>query len=163
MEQGGDFMDDFEFQTFINCGQRFYVIDALKWERLKNDGSFKEVSFGSANLINIISNMVQFAENHSGFYCAITKSRIGNIKYFWLPLLFLETEIGPIRVRIETTTCQECGWQGIIANPTLPDLYDTVNDKFNEMNKTVQLRTKRCPVCNAKLGRHAIWIANNWQ
>lgn len=106
-------------------------------------------------LIDII-NMVDKSED--GFSCAITKSMIGTRKSFWFPVLFYESDIGWIRVRMELIKCLNCGWKGNGENPSLADLYDAVENKFEEMKIVQQLNFLKCPKCNSELKRDTIWL-----
>jgi hypothetical protein len=147
-------MDDF----FINCKQRFIIIDKDKWKYLKEGGEYEGVKFEHKSLLDSITKMVQFSEENNGFSCAITKSMIGTRKSFWFPVLFYESDIGWIRVRLELIKCLNCGWKGNGANPSLSDLYDAVENKFEEMKIVQQLKCLNCPKCNSKLKRDAIWL-----
>lgn len=153
-QRRGDKMEDF----FINCKQRFIIIDKEKWKCLKERGEYEGVKFEHKSLLDSITKMVEFAEENIGFCCAITKSMIGTMKSFWFPVLFYESDIGWIRVRIELIECLNCRWKGNVANPSLPDLYDTVENKFEEMKVVQQLNFLKCPECNSKLKRDAIWL-----
>lgn len=146
------------FDVFNNCGQEFFVINNDKWNLLKKEGEYDGIKFGSDTLMDTITNMVNFAENHDGFCCAISKASIGKIKYFWNAILFYYSNIGWTRVRIESTGCTKCEWQGYVANPQLTDLYDTVVDKFNEIKKVSGIQEVFCPICNSRLKRYAIWV-----
>lgn len=146
---------------FFDCEQKFYKINRIEWVEIQKKNEFDGVKLNSKWLIDKVNKMIEFTERNKDFFCAITKVTIKNVKDCILPMLFYKMERGCIRVRIEHVKCLNCGWQGNIANPTLPDLYDLVPDKFNTMEKGYQISTMNCPKCNKKLERHAIWIENN--
>lgn len=157
MEQVGENMYNFKNNIFINCDQTFYLINKDGFECLKKLHQLDEV-YINETLINKIDILLQFVSNHKGFCCGITKAKIGKEKYFFLPMLFYKKCSEWIRVRIETTKCSACSWQGNIANPTLPDLYEVLDNKFELMKNAMQIETVPCPKCNKMLKRHAIWV-----
>lgn len=160
MEQVGENMHSFEENSFYNFGQKFYIINQETFANLKQLREFDKVYIDNI-LIERINILLEFTNNHEEFCCAITKARMGRKRYFWFPMLFYKKCFSWIRVRIETTKCLVCGWQGSIANPTLPDLYETLDNKFELMKVATQIETIPCPNCNSLLRRHAIWVESS--
>lgn len=153
-------MFDFENNSFYNCGQKFFIISKdicndLKEMRLSDKNNFTKT------LVVEIGKLLEFSEKHEGFCCAVTKIKRGKERFFLFPVLFYKTVSGWVRVRIETTKCSRCDWHGRIANPTLPDLYETLDNRFELMKAASQMGAVLCPKCNNPLERHAIWIENN--
>lgn len=150
-------MYNFKLDSFNNCKQVFYVINKERFNYLKQLSHFEEVTINKT-LIDKLNMLLQFVNSHEGFCCAITKAQLGKKRYFWFPMLFYKKFNRWIRVRIETVKCSACGWQGNIANPTLPDLYETLDNKYKLMKAGEQIETIPCPICNCLLERHAIWV-----
>lgn len=157
MEQAGENMYSFEKNSFIDCKQKFYVVNREGLNQLKNLEQF-DGGYINNILIDNLNKLLQFTANHEGFCSAITKARVGKTKFFWFPMLFYKKSDKWIRVRIETTICSVCGWKGDIANPTLPDLYETSYNKFELIKAASQIETTPCPKCKNVLKRHAIWV-----
>lgn len=153
-------MCDFENSSFYNCGQKFYVIRHDIYYDLKKTQSWREKYYTKV-LDNEINKLLEFSEKYTGFCCAVTKVKGGEEREFLLPVLFYKTESGWVRVRVETTKCTICDWHGSIANPTLPDLYETLDNRFELMRAASQMESILCPKCNNSLERHAIWIEDN--
>lgn len=153
-------MCDLENSSFYNCGQKFYIISHDICYDLKEIRSLGKKYFTKI-LINEINKLLEFSEKNTGFCCAVTKIKMGKERESLLPVLFYKTVSGWVRVRIETTKCTICDWHGRIANPTLPDLYETLDNRFELMKEVSQMESILCPKCNNSLERHAIWIEDN--
>jgi hypothetical protein len=145
-------------EIFFNCGQTFYIINENRLRLILETKEYKGIRISSGLTTQLIGKRVEFAERNSGFRCAITKQQIGIIKEVWIPFLFYEVNEGWQRVAIERTECTKCGWEGNIANPTLPDLYLTLPERFELMSESTDLERVGCPNCNGKLKRFAIWV-----
>ena len=143
--------------SFFNCNQKFYIIDKTTLDELHEADWFEGVPINNL-LINEIDKLFCFVRKHPNFCCAITKIQTKSKKSFWLPLLFYKSLSGWVRVRIEYTVCPYCGWKGQIANPTLPDLYETLENKFDLLQTASQIKSLPCPRCNKNLCRHSIWV-----
>lgn len=123
-----NFLDE---SIFYDCEQKFYKINRMEWGELQRKNNFLGIELDRKWLIDNVNKMITFSERNKGFFCAITKGTIKNVRDFVLPMLFYEMDRERIRVRIEHVKCINCGWKGNIANPTLPDLYELVPDRFN--------------------------------
>lgn len=157
-EHKGENMLKCKYTTFSNCGQLFILITRVQFIELKECKQLDGVALPNS-LIDWLESMLTFTEHHSGFSCGITKLRIGKLRSFWNPILFFWSQNELVRVGIENVKCC-CGWEGIIANPTLPYLFDAIPNRYEEMNKAVQYGKCICPLCNKQIDRNAIWIGN---
>lgn len=54
--------------------------------------------------------------------------------------------------------CLRCDWTGNVVNPTDPDLYITVENAFQILNKMAKLPFLKCPKCGSELSTKAIWV-----
>lgn len=147
-------MDLEEGEFFWNCGQKFYVFDKIKWTALKET----EYWIKHPMLRQLIDQDIEFVEKNEDFICAMTKYSMKDKRDTWIPHLFYILDEGLQRIQLETTECTNCNWRGTIANPTLPDLYIMLEDRFELMRKCAQLKQVTCPICNGKLKRDAIWV-----
>lgn len=145
-------------ETFWDYGQEFYILKKDKWEVLKKTEEWVKLEIAYPMLIQRINHQIEFTEKNSDFICAITKQPLGRKRDMWVAFLFLKMDEGWQRIVLETTGCTNCNWQGIIANPTQPDLYLSLSKRFEIMNKSTQLKQVTCPICNGKLKRFAIWV-----
>ncbi len=141
-------------EFFWNCGEKFYVFNKKEWAPLRETEYWIEHPV----LSQLIHQDIRFTEKHENFICAMTKYPMKNKRNTWIPHLFYILERGLQRVQLETTECTNCDWRGTIANPTLPDLYIALKDRFEIMRKCTQLKQVACPICNGKLERYAIWV-----
>ena len=151
-------MSCFGEKTFFDCGQKFYIINRDIWIELKIKNQYEGIDLNSKTLCNVVNKLVNFTEHNDGFLCAITKVEFGKAKGFILPMLFYIINNEYVRVRIEYIKCSNCGWEGNIANPTLPDLYEFIPNRFNQMEKGYNIPTVNCPNCENLLERYAIWV-----
>lgn len=149
-------LEDSEF--FWDNGQKFYVLKRNKWEALKKTEEWIEKNASHPMLIQRIDNKIEFTEKNEGFICAVTKQPMKKMRDIWITFLFFIMDEGLQRIQLETTECTNCNWRGTIANPTLPDLYIMLEDRFELMRKCAQLKQVTCPICNGKLKRDAIWV-----
>lgn len=145
-------LEDGEY--FWNCGEKFYVFNKEKWVVLRKTEYWVEHPM----LSQWIDYKIEFTEKNEDFICAMTKHPMKKRRDAWFPYLFYIMEEGLQRIQLETTECTNCNWRGTIANPTLPDLYIMLEDRFELMRKSAQLKQVTCPICNGKLKRDAIWV-----
>lgn len=154
----GDFMKVENNEFFWDHGQKFYVLKKDNWEALKKTEKWINMSAVYPELIQRIDYKIKFTERNENFICAITKQPMKKGKEIWIAFLFFIMDDGLQRIQLETTECTNCGWRGTIANPTLPDLYLMLEDRFELMRKSAQLKKVTCPICNGRLKRDAIWV-----
>lgn len=153
----GDFLKLEDGEYFWNCGEKFYILTKEKWSILRKT----EYWTGYPTLSQLVDKDIEFVEKNNDFICAMTKYSMKK-RDAWVPYLFYIMEGGSLqRIQLEMTECTNCSWRGTIANPTLPDLYIAIKDRFEIMRKCVQLKQATCPICNGKLKRDAIWTEKN--
>lgn len=64
------------------------------------------------------------------------------------------------RVHIENVRCKSCGWTGLGANPTVPDLYLGVEDWHSHLAQSWKIDFVSCPICSTKFERPYIWVGD---
>ncbi|MCB5951016.1 hypothetical protein LI951_02940 [Enterococcus sp. BWT-B8] len=141
---------------FHNCGQEFHRVDKSKWVAIKKNRAYEGIALDSSILTEDIDYKIEFSEKHVGFVCGLIKVKIAN-KDMWLPMLFFDVSGQWQRVHLENSFCTNCNWKGIIANPTDPDLYLALPERFELMRKSAELKRATCPVCQGEIARFAIW------
>lgn len=146
-------------KCFENCGQQFYLVTTERFNELVVAKQFLGIAVPDS-LIEHIRKMLAWSGSHEGFQCALTATHIGPTKKFWLPILFFESEVGMIRVSIENARCDYCTWNGYIANPTSPYLFETLSDRFLKMKEAANYPCVPCPQCGAKFNRNAVWAGS---
>ena len=62
------------------------------------------------------------------------------------------------RVILQYANCLKCDWNGIIANPTEPDLFLTLENRFDILKRMNQLPFCKCPKCGNEISSKAIWV-----
>ena len=139
--------------VFDNYGEKFISVNRQNIESvLKTD--FKDYVLGET-VGEILKEMISFAEDNHGFLCAVTS--VGISKHI-IYMLFYTYHDMRLRVGLEYSKCQ-CGWNGTVANPLVPYLYETLDNRFTILN---ELKNKisflNCPICNQPLNRPAIWL-----
>lgn len=137
--------------------EKLYMIDMKLWHILESNKEIDGVSLGGENILKSLLGMVDFVRRHEGFSLAFYRYYIGPIRYRWLFCIVYKINDEWQRVQIESTNCGFCGWNGNVANPTVPSLYDTVKDIQGALNLAWNLPEVKCPACGKKLMRSAIW------
>ena len=145
--------------SFCDCGQMFYIVNNSNFEQLLYYINQNNTDVTGSTLIHYLKKNIDFAESHENFCCAITKiSRQNSERHFWLPMLFYYYNFKWVRVAIESIKCPSCGWKGSIANPTLPYLYENIDNYFDLVDKCFEYSTVTCPCCGGVFNRFAIWV-----
>lgn len=138
--------------------EKLFLIDMKSWHILESEKEIDGVSLGGENILKSLFGMADFVRRHEGFSLAFYRYSIGPTRWRWLFCLLYRVNDEWQRVQIESTTCESCGWEWEIANPTVPNLYDTVKDRQAALNSAWNLHEVMCPVCGKKLMRNAIWV-----
>lgn len=150
-------MNNIQEGSFYDCDQKFYIINEDKWNELLKAKQLDGIGIDNKTFVTYMDKLMKFCGKHKEFCCAITKVYFDKKKGIWHPFLFYHIGSKRIRVRIENAKCIKCNWEGIIANPTLPDLYETVSDRFSKMKASYGNPSVGCPCCGEKLPRFAVW------
>ncbi len=97
---------------------------------------------------------VEFICNHSDFAIAFRPLKRGK----WLPCLIYKYQGEWRRVALQYVNCIKCDWIGNAASPNDPDLYITMENRFEILNKMAQLPFLKCPKCGSGISTRAIWV-----
>ena len=141
--------------------EQLYIIDVGQWNLIKSNPVIDEVPIGGENIMRLLLGMIEFTKQNDEFDLAFYRCNIGSKKWRWLFCELLKTDIGWQRVQIEQIVCENCGWKGKIANPTVPSLYDTVSNKQEALNLAWSQPIENCLSCGKNLPRFSIWTQSN--
>lgn len=141
--------------------EKLYLINMERWHVIEREKEIDGISLGGEHLLRSLFGMADFVKQHEGFSLAFYRYSIGKSMWKWLFCILYNISGEWQRVQIENITCEFCGWNGEIANPTLPSLYDTVKDRQGALNSAWNLPKIECPTCGKKLTRNPIWITKN--
>ena len=146
---------------FYNCGQQVIVIDSEMLEELQQKFSYKDADLPKG-MLDHAEKMLELTLRHDVFICGLVKTK--NYRgYAWFPMIFFDNGEELHRVSVHNARCQKCNWQGLAADPTVPGLFDTVEDSFSLMKNAAKLKSVPCPSCGSKLdhhGMHAVWVCS---
>lgn len=133
--------------VYILHREMYNGLDKLK-QRIKKE---KE-----DHMFLMLSKDIEFMYNNYGFSLAFRPVKWKNSKK-WIPCLIYRYKDEWRRVEIQYANCLKCDWNGSIANPTDPDLYITMENRFDIMKKMNQLSFCKCPECGSEISSKAIW------
>jgi rubredoxin len=152
-------VEDLTLSTELVNGELVYIVDPTKFNNLMNEPFVNGISLGNENLIKILFGMMEFVQQFSNFSLALYSFKIGNsTKIRWMFVVLYKLETRWQRVHIHNKKCDNCGWTGATADPAEPSLYDTIPNRFEELDKAWKIPAVLCPKCNMKLQDHPIWV-----
>lgn len=102
---------------------------------------------------------IKFICSHQNFAIAFRPTHTSIVR--WIPCLIYKYAGEWRRVVIQYANCSRCNWTGTIANPTEPDLYITLENRFEVMRQMAQLCYCRCPRCGGGLSSRGIWMEDD--
>lgn len=108
-------------------------------------------------LFAMLNNDVEFIRNHSDFAIAFRPVKWGKSRK-WIPCLIYKYQGEWRRVLHQNANCLKCVWAGNVVSPTDPDLYITMENEFEILNKMNQLSFCKCPKCGSEISTKAIWL-----
>lgn len=139
-------------------GEDVYILENGRFrelEKLRNRIKTEKEN----HLFAMLSKDIEFICSHSGFAIAFRPVKWGDaIK--WIPCLVYKYKDEWRRVILQYANCLKCDWNGSIANPTEPDLYITLENRFDILKKMNQLPFCKCPKCGNEISSKAIWTEN---
>lgn len=152
-----------ENSKLILDGVDMFMITPRMWDDLPADSvavpvgeTYRIFGFTSEQYLK----MIEFCRKHNGFCVAFFNECGLPPKALWIPVLLITVEQKWVRVSIENARCKECQWEGLIANPTLPWLFDRVEDRKVCMKGICSLKKEKCPKCHHSLPRSALWVSD---
>ncbi|KHL91523.1 hypothetical protein QW71_34310 [Paenibacillus sp. IHB B 3415] len=132
-------------------GQLLYVLDPRAFELLIKNPVIEDKRISA---LDIVSNMMDIVKKHNLFSLTFYPlGKGGN----WMFCLLLDLQEKQQRVQIENVQCIKCNWKGIIANPTIPELYYGSPDRWEALDEAYKVPKVHCPNCNNPLPRYSIW------
>ena len=108
-------------------------------------------------MFSMLDRDLEFIDNHAGFAIAFRPVKWKNVKK-WIPCMLYKYGGEWRRVVLQYADCSACGWHGNRASPTEPDLYITLENRFEILKRMGQLSFRSCPVCGSRISTKAIWI-----
>ncbi|MDN4621062.1 hypothetical protein QCD85_23290 [Paenibacillus sp. PsM32] len=100
---------------------------------------------------------MQFPKKYNIFSLAFYPFGKQNILMF---CLFMNIADKLQRVQMERVNCSICNWTGIIANPTIPQLYYGCCNRWELLKEANEIPVVNCPFCGHVLPRHSIWVSD---
>lgn len=137
-------------------GEDVYVIEKgmnKELEKLKQRINLERASY----VFEMLKNDVEFVCNHSDFAIVFRPVKWGESRR-WIPCLAYRYEGVWRRIVIQYAQCLQCNWTGNVANPTDPDLYITMENRFKILNEMARLSFLKCPKCRCEISTKAIWL-----
>lgn len=134
--------------------QLVYILDTQAFELLANNPVIEGQRIGA---LDMVFNMMNFVQKYTLFSLAFYPLGDQN-KWMFCLLLNMNNKLQ--RVQIENVQCQECNWFGIIANPTIPELYYGCPDRWEVLDEAHKTPRVNCPNCSSPLPRHSIWASS---
>ena len=141
-------------------GEDVYIIEngmLSELEKLRNRIEAEKESY----VFESLGKDIEFICSHSGFSIAFRPIKWSPDAKRWLPCLLYKYKGEWRRVVIQYVHCLKCDWNGSIACPTEPELYETMENKFDILEKMWQLPFCKCPKCGNEISSQAIWIEND--
>lgn len=140
--------------VFFDHTEKFVKVDIETMNFVK--AYFKNCKWGTLSQ-QLTKDWILFAKENDGFLCCVHSVGIANQI---VPMMFYDYKNMKLRVGLEYCECS-CGWQGDIANPILPYLYETLDLEnclaiIDKLKRTIDFLN--CPICNQKLNRAAVWL-----
>ncbi|MDM5180631.1 hypothetical protein PO883_25955 [Massilia sp. DJPM01] len=125
------------------------------WEIILENATYDGVSVFSENTRNSVTELVFFVRIHSDeFRLGLYSGRMLK-RWLVLPMLRLADRLQ--RVQIEYIKCDQCDWEGRIANPVESTLYMGAPEELEALQRAYNLPRRSCPRCAKPLARPAIW------
>ena len=136
-------------------GEDVFILDKEMHEGLKKLA--EQININEENPVAMmLKNDVKFICTHADFAIAFRPVKWGESKR-WIPCLVYKYKGEWRRVVLQYARCLKCDWRGSIANPTDPDLYITMKNRFDILKRVSQLPFLKCPKCGNEISCKAIW------
>ena len=143
-------------KSIIVNEEQVYVIESNMSDELDALNKYIEVH-KDETVVMYLKNLVDFILKHNGFAIVFRPlKRKSNTT--WLLCCVYSYGNEWLRVTIENASCSFCEWKGIVANPTIPDLYFGMNNEVDILKRMNSMEFLRCPECGSAISRKAIWI-----
>lgn len=137
-------------------GENLYIIDSTMNKALNKLLKISNANRNSA-VFDLLRNHIKFIYDHPNFGLAFRPFLFRNTTK-WVPCTIYKLEGIWKRVQLQNVHCLNCNWTGEAANPTSPELYELMTNRFEILEKMWELPFCVCPKCGGKLSTQAIWI-----
>lgn len=132
-----------------------YIVDANMVEEC--DKLKKRINRSDSMIYTRLEKDLEFITKHKDF-SIIFRPIIRNQITRWLPCMVYSNINRLERVSIQNVYCLNCNWTGIIANPLEPDLYITMKNRFEILDRLSNILFCKCPKCKGELSNKGIWV-----
>ena len=149
----GDAIEAYE----LTPGKPAYNSDLVNIFEPCRDEEYASIEEKEDAMFSMLDRDLEFIDNHAGFAIAFRPVKWKNVKK-WIPCMLYKYGGEWRRVVLQYADCSACGWHGNTASPTEPDLYITLENRFEILKRMGQLSFRSCPVCGSRISTKAIWI-----
>ncbi len=149
--------------TQIIDGEMVYMLSTDVWDSLQEASSgqgFLTITLPDY-LCEILEKKIEFARKNIGFSTIVYDRLYRGTEISFLTDTVYDCDGRWNRVAIENASCNHCHWRGLIANPTVPGLFDPVKNRDEALRKAAALPQVGCPQCQKLLSNHAIWTSKS--
>lgn len=137
-------------------GEDVYIVEKGMYKELEK--LKQRINLESADYVfQRLKKDVEFVCNHSDFAIAFRPVKWVDDRK-WIPCLIYNYAGEWRRVILQYANCLKCNWTGNVANPTDPDLYFTMKNKFQILKEMNKLPFLKCPKCGSEISTKAIWL-----
>lgn len=146
--------------TFID-GEEVYILENNMKKEVNELKSLICLRRDESCVFFRLDKDLDFILSHKDFAIAFRpiKRKIRGEKIIeWLPCLVYLYQKEWRRVYLQYANCLKCNWHGIAANPTDNELYFTMDNYYEILNKMYKLPFLKCPLCGNELSTKAIWV-----
>lgn len=147
----------------INNEEQVYILTKQMLDETSITNILKKIQILSMNnnsyIYSMLEKEIEFILRHENF--AIIFRPINRITGTeWLPCFAYLYHGEWVRVNITYAKCSKCDWEGSIADPTDTDLYVTMKNRADILQKMFELPFLKCPLCGNDITARAIWLQN---
>lgn len=143
-------------KNIIVDGEEVYIIESDMVNKLLQL-EHKSMEKKGGILFEMLSKDMSFISNHREFSIIFRPVKFGKIKK-WIPCLAYNDKGCWRRVVLQNVNCLKCDWKGISASPTDPDLYITMENRFDILKQVHKLNFCKCPQCGSEISNKGIWV-----
>ena len=137
-------------------GNDVYIVDKSMKEALKKLVQLDELKTNNF-VLSKLKKDIEFIQSHTDFAIAFRPVKWKTTSK-WIPCLIYRYEGEWKRVVLQYANCLMCEWAGCIANPTDPDLFITLKNRFEILRNLDKLPFCKCPKCGSEISSKAIWV-----
>ena len=142
-------------------GEMVYMISAEVWDSIEKASDcqkFLTIRLPDY-LCEILEKRIEFARKNIGFSTIVYNGVYNGAEGCFLADTVYYCDGRWNRVAIENAVCDHCHWRGLIANPTVPGLFDLAKNRDEALRKAASLLQAGCPQCKKFFQNYSIWTS----